>query len=143
MILSLANIYRSMLGIINTVFSISMILVAFRFWQDATWIYRVPILLGIALFPVLQPLAIYLRSKRIASQIPDGLEIHIGTEGISICNQSDSTTLAYSDLRAVHLVAGTIVIQTRGQQGYALSRHVLGDKTQEVYDLLKRRMRTS
>ena len=139
MILSLVNIYRSLLGVINIIFSVSMILVTFRFWEEAAWIYRGLMLLGIALFPILQPAAIYLRSRRIVSRIPDGLEMHIGPHGISISSDSDSTMLAYSDLTAVELIAGMVIIQTKEKQGYALSRQVLGGKTHEVYDLLSRR----
>ena len=140
MILSLANIYRSLLGVINIVFLVSMILVTFRFWEDAAGIYRVLMLLGIGVFPILQPAAIYLRSRSIVARIPEGLEMHIGPHEISISGHSDSTSLAYSDLTAVQLIAGMIIIHTRGKQGYVLSRRVLGGKTQEVYDLLSRRM---
>ena len=140
MILSLVGIYRSLLGIINIIFFVSMILVAFRFWEEAAWIYRALMLLGIVLFPVLQPAAIYLRSRRIVSRMPEGLEMHIGPEGITISGPDDSNSLAYSELTEVKLVAGMIVIQTKGTQGYALSRQVLGDKAHEVYDLLRRRI---
>lgn len=140
MILSLVNIYRSLLGVINIVFSVSMILVTFRFWEEAAGIYRALMLLGVAVFPILQPAAIYLRSRSIVSRIPDELEMYIGPHEISIYGHSDSTSLAYSDLTAVQLIAGMIIIHTRGNQGYALSRQVLGGKTQEVYDLLSRRM---
>jgi hypothetical protein len=140
MILSLVNIYRSLLGVINIVFLISMILVTVRFWHEAVWIYRALMLLGVALFPILQPVAIYLRSKSIVSRIPDGLEMHIGPDRILISGQDDSTALAYSDLTAVKLIAGMIIIFTTGKQGYALSREVLGGKTHEVYELLRRRI---
>ncbi|NBF39477.1 MAG: hypothetical protein GVY14_03585 [Spirochaetes bacterium] len=140
MILSLVSIYRSLPGIINIIFSISMILVAFRFWEEAAWIYRALMLLGIVVFPVLQPAAIYLRSRRIVSRMPEGLEMYIGPEGITISGPNDSNSLAYSELTAVKLVAGMIIIHTKGKQGYALSRQVLGGKAQEVYDLLRRRI---
>lgn len=143
MILSLVSIYRSLLGVINIIFLVSMILVTIRFWQEAAWIYRALMLLGIALFPILQPAAIYLRSRSIVARIPDGLEMHIGPDGILISGQNDSTSLTYSDLTAVNLIAGMIVIHTTGKQGYTLSRQVLGGKTHEVYELLQRRLHTN
>ena len=143
MILSLVSMYRSMLGVINVIFTVSMILVTVRFWGDAGWTYRVPMLLGILAFPLLQPIAIYLRSRRIVSRLPQDLEMNIGPRGISIQGQNDSTFLAYSDLAAVKLVAGIIVIQTEGRRGYTLNRRVLGGKTQEVYDLLRKRIHKS
>lgn len=143
MILSLANVYRSMPGFINVVFLISMILVALRYWQDSPWPYRLLMLLGIAVFPVLQPAAIYLRSRGVVSRMPDRLEMYIGPHGITVSGGSDSTSIAYSELAAVKLVAGLVVIYTKGKQGYALNRKVLAGKTQDVYALLKRRIGTN
>jgi hypothetical protein len=143
MILSLVSIYRSVLGVINIVFFISMILVTVRFWEEAAWIFRGLMLFGVALFPIVQPAAIYLRSRRVVSRIPEGLDMRIGPHEISITGKTESTSLAYADLTSVKLVAGMIVIHTRGNQGYTLSRHVLGGKTHEVYDLLMRRIPTS
>ena len=115
-----------------------MILVAARFWNDPPWVYRALMILGIVVFPILQPVAIYLRSMKIVSRIPDGLDMHIGPHGISISSQDENTSLAYSDLTAPQRIAGMIIIRTRGEQGYVLSRRVLGQKSEAVYDQLKR-----
>jgi hypothetical protein len=139
--LGMANIYRSMPGVVNMVFTVSLILVTYRFWDTVGWAIRVLMILGIALFPLLQPGIMYLRSRNIVSKMPRDMEMRIRKDGISIDTEDNSTLIEYGDIATFRRIAGLLVLQTSGKQSYVLSPRHLGKRTEEVFELIRSRIR--
>jgi hypothetical protein len=140
-VLGMANIYRSMPGVVNMVFTVSLILVTYRFWDTVGWAIRVLMILGAALFPLLQPGIIYLRSRKIVSKMPRDMEMRIRKDGISIDTEDNSTLIEYGDIATFRRIAGLLVLQTSGKQSYVLSPRHLGKRTEEVFELIRSRIR--
>lgn len=138
LLLAMANVYRSMAGVVNIVFTLSMILVAFRFWTSVNLYLKILIALGIALFPIFQPIVMYLRSKRIVSRMPDNMEMRIDGKGVTVASSGKSSLLKYSDLTSVTRIQGMLILNTRSKQGFILDRQTLGGKDQELYAFLSK-----
>jgi hypothetical protein len=139
-ILSMAGIYTSMPGVVNIIFTLSLVLVTYRFWAESGWIPRMLMILGMALFPLLQPGAIYLRSRRIVSRMPDDMVMGIGKDGVSVESGGQSSTVKFRDFASAKSLAGMMVLQTAGKQSYVLTRRLLGERTAEVFKMVRSRI---
>jgi hypothetical protein len=140
-VLGMANIYRSMPGVVNMVFTVSLILVTYRFWDTVGWAIRVPMILGAALFPLLQPGIMYLRSRNIVSKMPRDMEMRIRKDGISIDTEGNSTLIEYGDIATFRRIAGLLVLQTSGKTELRAQPPASGERSEEVFELIRSRIR--
>ncbi len=127
-ILTLVNIYRSMMAVINIIFTLSMAGLIYRFWLDAGVVYRILMVVGLCLFPVLQPLVIYLRSRRIVGQMPDDLLITFQQTSFEITNASKRSRVDYTEIKAVISLFGMLIIHTQSKQSFILDNQVLAGR---------------
>ena len=139
LILGLTNIYRSMMGLVNIIFTLSMVLLAYRFWPVVGIGMKIPITAAILLFPFFQPLFIYLRSRRIVSQMPDNLQMTINNKGIDISSESSSSHINYTDLKSITRIRGILILYTRTRQGFLLNTQTLDGKGDKLYDFLSKK----
>lgn len=132
----MVNVYRSMAGVVNFVFTAAMVLLAVRFWLTVNIGLRSLIVLGIMLFPVLQPLVIYLRSKRIVSKMPENMEMRIDAGGITVTAGDKSSQVKFTDLKSVTRIRGMLILYTKSKQGFILNKETLAGREKELYAFL-------
>jgi len=142
-ILTLVNVYRSMMAVINIIFTVSMALLIYRFWSDAGVTGRILMLAGLILFPVLQPLLIYLRSRKIVNQMPKDLDITFDQTGFEIANGSQSSHVAYTEVRSVICLFKMLIIYTRSRQGFILDNEMLSGKNKNLSAFLSEKIKRS
>lgn len=135
-ILSMMNIYRSFTGAVNIIFSSSMILLAVRFWNETNLVIRILITAGISLFPVLQPLLILLRCRKIVRSLPQNMRIDFTGKEMIITSGKDNSHIEYGELTSVIRIKNMIIIYTRKKQSFVLSGEVLMDKGKTLYEFL-------
>ena len=68
---------RQVVGVCNRILTAAFFILTYVKWGGAGWGYRAMLILGCSLFTVLQPLAIWRRSKKIASAIKEDTHIMI------------------------------------------------------------------
>lgn len=146
LLLSLMNIYRSMAGVVNIIFTVSMGLLAFRFWSETSLPLRLLMAAGILLFPVFQPLMIFLRSRKIVSRMPDAMRIDFDRQGMTITAENhnshlDHSSVAYSEIKSVIRIMGMLIIYTQTGQGFVLGREIIGDNEDTLYKFLVKQVR--
>ena len=61
--LTMSRTYRSVAGVCNMVFTVAMILFTAKFFRTSGDLMQMLMLFGCLLFPVIQPIAIYLKGK--------------------------------------------------------------------------------
>jgi len=135
-VLTMMNIYRSFLGMCNLVFTVSMILLAVRFWSVSSAGIRVLISAGILLFPLMQPVMIYLRCRRIVGRMPGEMEILFDETGITTSANGKSSHVGFSDLRSVVRFFNLMIIHTQSKHGYILSDQIMKDQSRSLYDFI-------
>ena len=74
------------------------------------WGYRAMLILGCSLFTVLQPLAIWRRSKKIASAIKEDTHIMIDGKGIHVTVGAAHTDIAWDKVRRISKKPDMLVI---------------------------------
>lgn len=137
-VLTMINMYRSMIGVVNVVFTLSIVLLAVRFWPEASLFVRLLITAGILLFPVFQPLIIYLRSKKIVAEMPDNLEMIISDKGIEVQSGNKHSHMKFEELKSILMIRGILVLYTQSKQSFILNKQVLDGKGQDLYDFLSK-----
>ncbi len=133
---TMVNIYRSFLGVCNLVFAVSMILVAVRFWSGGSLGIRILISAGILLYPVLQPLLIYFRCRRIVNRMPREMEILFDKTGITTSANGESAHVNFSEVKSVVRILNLMIIYTQSKQGYILNDRVMEDKSKSVFNFI-------
>jgi len=136
----MVNVYRSMMAVVNIVFTAAMVLLAFRFWTETQLTIQILIVLGIILFPVIQPLMIYLRSKKIVRSMPENMRIDFSNKEMVITSEEKKSQVEYKELKSVIRIAGMLIIYTRIKQGFILNGEVLGDKGTPLFDFLVKKL---
>ncbi len=142
-VLTMVNIYRSMMAVINIIFTASMALLIYRFWSDAGVVVRVLMLAGLILFPVLQPLLIYLRSRKIVNQMPKDLDITFDQIGFEIANDSKKSRVNYAEVKSVTRIFKMLIIYTRSRQGFILDNEMLSGQSKGLSAFLSEKIKRS
>lgn len=139
-LLSMHNIYRSMGAVVNIVFTVSMVLLAVRFWSGVDLPLRLVLAGGILLFPLFQPLFVFLRSRKIVSRMPGNLEMVIDDGGIVIASEENRSEIGFRELRSLTRLRGMLILHTRSGQAYVLGRGSLDGRGRALFDFLSRNM---
>ncbi len=139
-VVAMINIYRSFLGVINIVFTLSMVLLAIRFWDAREGHFQILFILGIILFPLLQPLLILQRCRRVVKKIPRDMEIIFDASGMTTRAGDKSTTLPYREIRSVIRAFGLTIVYTRSREGFILTDALLQGQVKEFTAFIRSRV---
>ena len=82
--LAMYGIYGSIVGVANIIFTISMFALVVRFWRDVNTFLKILLILGVFLFIIIQPMMIYLKSKKQIEAVPVDMEIGFDDKGMHI-----------------------------------------------------------
>ena len=138
--ISMYNIYKSMAGTVNIIFTISMVLLAFRFWPEQNLLTNFCITVGILLFPIFQPLFIFLRSRKLVSTMPGELEMTINSDGLSIASEKSQTLVKLTELKSILKIRGMLILQTNTGQSYILNKKALNGDAERLFGFLSKAM---
>lgn len=133
--LSMYFTYGSIVGVCNIIFTVAMILLSIKTWDDASVYMRLILLCACCLFPILQPLLVYVRAKRQAAAIKD-IEISFGDAGIHVNTGNESSDLAWKSIKRVSKKPDMIVIFSTTTHGFVLTNNVLGKQKEEFYNYI-------
>ena len=131
--LSMYGIYRSMVGLINVIFTIAMILLAVRYWSDVNWIYRSLIVLGLSLFTVIQPIVIYGRAKKQLSGTPKDMEIGFDDYGVHVRTENEQSTIKWKKIKGIAKQPTMLIVYSSATRGFILTNQVLGKEREAFY----------
>jgi len=140
-ILSMMNIYRSFTGVVNVIFTASMILVSVRFWGGSGPVIRVLIALGICLFPLIHPLLVLLRCRKITGKMPQDMRMDFTGKELIVTSGNKNSHVDYWEIKSVLRIMGMIIIYTRKNMGFILNREVLQDKGKKLYEFLSKQIK--
>ncbi|MDF2614637.1 MAG: hypothetical protein K0S71_2423 [Clostridia bacterium] len=132
--LSMYGIYGSMAGLCNVIFTVAMVLLSTKLWEDASIFVKMFLVIGICLFTVIQPLAIYMRAKRQALRLPKDMKIEFDDKGIHIKTEKQSSDLKWSTIKGISKKPTMVVIRSTTKHGFVLTNKVLGKQKEALYN---------
>ncbi|MDC7125725.1 MAG: YcxB family protein [Spirochaetales bacterium] len=140
-VLTMFNIYRTMMAVINVIFTASMVLLSVKFFGNSLFFVKGLLIFGIMIFPVFQPFLIYLRCKKIVARMPEDMEMLIDKTGITTTSEGQTSHVNYSDVKSVLIVRKLLVIYTKTKHSFILNEEVIGSQKKEVFNFLKAKVK--
>ena len=137
--LTMSRTYRSMAGVCNMVFTVAMILFTVKFFHTSNDLLQVLMLFGCLLFPVIQPIAIYLKAKGQARTMPKGVELAFDEKGLHVTMEEQHESIGWKQLR-VAKQPGMLIVFSDARHGYMLTNRVLGAQKDAFYAFAEARI---
>ena len=139
--MAMARTYRSLIGLVNVIFTVAMILLTVRFWPTASDLIRVLMVLGCILFPVIQPLAVYGNSVKQLEDLPKDMELLFNDGGVRVFVGEKSELLRWNRIKNAIKRSNMVVVMSDDSHGYMLTNRVLGDQKEEFYEYICKKIR--
>lgn len=135
--LSMHNIYHSMIGVCNSIFAVAIILLTVKFWDPQKQVLMGLLVLCCVLYPVIQPIAIYMRASRQVKAIPKDMVYEIDDAGIHITVGNQKAHVTWNRVRGIRKEYGMTIIAIEGGKGYMLTDRTLGSQKAEFLEYLE------
>jgi len=128
------GIMRSMIGVTNLIFSVSMLLLTIRFWDRLYIVLKIILIIAISLFTVIQPVMIYMGARKQVKTVPNDMEIHLDDEGLHIISSKEKSKVKWKDVKGITKVLDMIIIYSTEVHGFIISKRMLGSEKEDFYD---------
>lgn len=138
--MTMKKIYRSPIGIINIVFCAALVAATIRLFGNAGPVLRSILVILCLAFPVLQPLAMYIRSSGIARSVPEDLTIETCDHGLLVRTGGASELIGYKRIGRIVSDSDCVILFVGGRNGYFLFNRVLGDRKKDFTEFIKSKM---
>ena len=92
------------------VFTVAMILFTAKFFRTSGDLMQMLMLFGCLLFPVIQPIAIYLKAKGQAKTMPKDVELSFDDAGLHVTVGKEKESIGWKKLRVAN-EPGMMIIQ--------------------------------
>lgn len=135
--LSMYKTYHAIAGVCNIVFTAAMFGLLFHFWDSGRDIFIGLILFGCVLFPVIQPLCIYLRCVRQVEDIPKDLELEFDDSGIRVFAGGTEEKIPWKKVNHVVKQRDMLAVYTDRNHGYILMERTLLGQWEEFMEYLR------
>ena len=120
------NIYGSMIGFCNIVFTAAVFILTFVKWEESGCIFRLILLAGCCAFTVIQPTVLFRRAFRQAAGADYDIEIGLGDQGLLILVNGKQESIPWTRVKKVLVKPTMIIIFTDSMHGYILTNRVVG-----------------
>ena len=131
--LSMYYTYGSMIGVCNTIFTVAMVLLTFRIWDNVSTFIKILLILACCLFPVMQPIGIYVRAKKQAAY-SKAIEIGFDDAGIHVKSENEISDLKWKKIKKVSKKPNMIVIFSTTTHGFMITNKTLGQQSKDFYN---------
>ena len=131
--------YSSYLAIINIICILSSIALIYALWATAPWWLRIMLLVFLSLFTVIQPLGVYLRSKKSLKDNHDHLALCFNEQGIEVSVGEQKEFKNWAQIQGIVMKPTLVVIYTDKNHGYILTNRILKDTKKAFRAFLKER----
>ena len=135
------NTYRSWMAVINAVFTAAMIALAVSRFASTNLLGKVLIVIGILVFPVIQPLSMAVAAAREAKRIPVDTTVSFDDAGMHIQVKDHRQTILWHDFHYVQKRPKMLLAVPDGQHAYLLTNRILGKDKDALYDFCQERIK--
>lgn len=132
--LSMYYTYGSMVGVCNLIFTVAVIALTATRWSTANGMWRLLLLFSCCLFPVIQPLLVYVKAARQAAGIRQETEVEFDDSGIHIKVGDQESDIGWKAIKRISKKPTMIVVFSDTTHGFVLTNRVLGKDREAFYD---------
>lgn len=131
--LSMYYTYSSMVGVCNVIFTAAVLALTGTRWGTAGTAMKLFMILGCCLFPVIQPLAVWLRAQKQAAGIRQDTKVCFDDSGIHIELGEKSSSAGWNTIKRVSKKPTMIIVFSDTTHGFVLTNRVLGEEREVFY----------
>lgn len=124
--LSMRHIYRSLAGVCNIIFAVAIVLLTIKFWNAQEPVLMVILVLCCILFPVMQPLLIYMRAIKQMESLPKDMVFEFNEAGLLVTAGDQKSHVSWNGIRGVIKQPGMTILAAEAGRGYMLTDEMLG-----------------
>lgn len=129
----MSNVYHQWTAVVNIVFTIAAFVLAVAKFAGAHPFMKAVMVLLCLLFPVIQPLAIYLKARSQALRIRVDTTLVISDEGFGIQVKEHRQLIRWKDFKGIIKRWGLLVLMPDEVHAYLLPDRVTGDNKESVF----------
>ena len=134
--MAMVRTYKSVIGIVNIVFTVALVLLTIRFWGESAGIIKSLLIFGCLLFPVIQPLATYGMSVKQLEDLPRDMELTFNEKGVHVETGGKTQNILWKNISNAIRRKNMIIVMSDDRHGYMLTNRVLGDEKDSFYEYL-------
>lgn len=134
--MAMRRTYRSIIGIVNIVFTIAMLALTFRYFNTVSPLLKRLLILGCILFPLIQPLCTYGMCVKQLEDLPKDMTLSFNDKGMHVETSGKTEDLKWKKIVNAIKRSNMIIIMSDDRHGYMLTNRVLGDDKERFYDFL-------
>ena len=131
-----SNLYRQWTVIVNIVFTAAFAALIYAKWSDTNLLGHILMIVGLLMFPVIQPAAVYIASWLEARKIPYETELTFDEKGMGIQVKEHRQFIRWPDFHGAKMRRGYLMVIPDGNHAYLLPDRVLEDRKQELYEYI-------
>ena len=135
--LSMHHIYHSMLGVCNIVFSCALIALTVRFWTPNQEFLMGVLVLCCILFPVMQPIMVYMRAAKQVAALPGDMIIKINDTGVHVSGNNQKDHISWSRIRGIIKEPNMVILAAEAGRGYMLTNKTLGTQKEALLEFVE------
>lgn len=139
--LSMRRIYSSLMGVSNILISLAAIVFTIRYWNPEEKLLMAVLILFCVLFPVAQPVMIYLRAAKQVKALPENMVFEINNAGLHVITKGYKVHIPWKGIRVVIKEKGMIILATAGGRGYMLTDKMLGTQKEVFLKFLEDKLK--
>lgn len=130
------NMYRSMIGTCNIVFSVAMVLLTIRFWNETNIFLRLLMIFACCIFTIIQPIAVYFKSKKQEESLPKNMTIKFDDSGVHVRSDKAKSDIQWKNIKSVVRKLNMIIVFSTTTHGFILTNNMIGLEVDSFYDFL-------
>lgn len=139
--LSMHHIYHSLVGLCNIIFAVAIILLTIRFWNPRQEVLMGILVLLCILYPLMQPIMIYLRSAKQVKTLPKDMVIEINESGVHITGDGQKSHIPWARVRGMIREPNMLIIAGEAGRGYMLTNKMLGARKDDFIEYVESKLK--
>lgn len=140
--LTMRRIYRTLTGVSNILISLAAIVFTIRYWNPEQGVLMGILILFCVLFPVIQPVMIYIRAAKQVAAMPKDLEYQFDNIGLTVIADGKKSLVPWKEIRGAVKEKGMVILAAGGNRGYMLTDKVLGTQKDAFLEFLDRKLKS-
>ena len=130
------NIYSSLAGICNIIFTFAMIVLLIKFHQQANIFILFLIIFAGLWFPIIQPWIIFCNSTKKAMQLPKNMTLSFDKKGMLVNVDNQEEMISWRKFSRIEKKYQSLILYVGTNRGYIITERSLANKKEEFYQYI-------
>lgn len=139
--LSMYHTYHSVIGACNVIFTCAMFIASYFLMGKTNDVIEVLLIFGCLLFPVIQPVLLYLRSKSQVAGVPKDMELLFNERGLHVTVGEQHESIPWKKIKGMTKEHNMVIIHSDERHGYILTNRAMDGKRESFLEYMEQKMK--